>query len=163
MHNQPQSSQEQSGNYPFFKQNKSNLNKNHPEINLIIMHKIIFHQMMKNTIIKIINHFIQAKDFVLTVLTNQIFLNHTHETNKHDNLEIIQNLTTIIFNKKKPVNTQSYQPTQMHNKTPLPYDLQQHEITKRHLTNFSQMPNAAESLQMTMNPYLMGGSSISSN
>ena len=26
-----------------------------------------------------------------------------------------------------------------------------------------QMPNAAESLQMTMNPYLMGGSSITSN
>ena len=30
-------------------------------------------------------------------------------------------------------------------------------------SNFSQMPNAAESLQMTMNPYLMGGSSITSN
>ena len=31
------------------------------------------------------------------------------------------------------------------------------------LTSFSQMLNAAESLQMTMNPYLMGGSSITSN
>ena len=31
---------------------------------------------------------------------------------------------------------------------------------KSQLSNFSQMPNAAESLQMTMNPYLMGGSSI---
>ena len=51
----------------------------------------------------------------------------------------------------------------MHNKIPPPYYLQQHEITKSQLTNFSQMPNAAESLQMTMNPYLMGGSSISSN
>ena len=54
----------------------------------------------------------------------------------------------------------SYQPTQMQNEKPLPYDLQQYEITKNQLTNFSQMPNAAESLQMTMNPYLMGGSSI---
>ena len=51
----------------------------------------------------------------------------------------------------------------MHNENPLPYYLQQHEIRKSQLTNFSQMPNAAESLQMTMNPYLMGGSSRTSN
>ena len=57
----------------------------------------------------------------------------------------------------------SYQPTQMQNEIPLPYYLQQHEITKNQFSNFSQMPNAAESLQMTMNPYLMGGSSIASN
>ena len=37
------------------------------------------------------------------------------------------------------------------------------EITKTQLTNFSKLPNAAESLQMTMNPYLLGGSSRSSN
>ena len=49
----------------------------------------------------------------------------------------------------------SYQPTQMQNEIPLPYYLQQHEITKNQLSNFS--------LQMTMNPYLMGGSSITSN
>ena len=51
----------------------------------------------------------------------------------------------------------------MHNKIPLTYCLQQHEITKSQHPNFSQMPHAAESLQMTMNPYLMGGSSKSSN
>ena len=51
----------------------------------------------------------------------------------------------------------------MHNESPLPFYVQQHEITKSQLTNFSQMPKAAESLQMTMKPYLMGGSSISSN
>ena len=57
----------------------------------------------------------------------------------------------------------SYQASQMQNEIPLPYYLQQHEITRNQLSNFSQMPNAAESLQMTMNPYLMGGSSITSN
>ena len=62
-----------------------------------------------------------------------------------------------------PMTMHSYQPNQMQNEIPLPYYLQQHEITKNQLTNFSQMPNAAESLQMTMNPYLMGGSSITSN
>ena len=71
-----------------------------PEINLIIIRLITLHQMTKKIIIKIISDFIQAKDLVLTVLTNQIFSNHTHETNKYDNLEKIQHLTTIVFNKK---------------------------------------------------------------
>ena len=71
-----------------------------PKINLIIMHKIFFHQMMKNTISKIINDFTPTKDLVLTILSNQIFLNHTHEMNKYDNLEITQHHTTIIFNNK---------------------------------------------------------------
>ena len=64
---------------------------------------------------------------------------------------------------QNPVSTHSYQPTQKQNEIPPPYHLQQHEITKSQLTNFSQMPNAAESIQVTMNPYLMVGSSIASN
>ena len=64
---------------------------------------------------------------------------------------------------QNPANTDYYQPTQMQNEIPLPFNLKQHEITKHQRTNFSQMPNAAESLQMTMNPYLMGGSSVTSN
>ena len=63
---------------------------------------------------------------------------------------------------QNPMLMHSYQPTQMQNEIPLPYYLQQHEITKNQLSYFSQMPNAAASLQMTMNPYLMGGSSITS-
>ena len=51
----------------------------------------------------------------------------------------------------------------MQNDIPLPYFLQQHEIAKTQPTNFSQITIAAELLQMTMNPNLMGGSSISSN
>ena len=38
----------------------------------------------------------------------------------------------------------------MNNEIPLPYYLQQHEITKSQPTNFSRMPHAAESLQMTI-------------
>ena len=64
---------------------------------------------------------------------------------------------------QNPMTMHSYQPTQMQNEIPLPYYLQEHEITKIQLSNFSQMPNAAESLQITMNSYLMGGSSITSN
>ena len=64
---------------------------------------------------------------------------------------------------QNPVSMHSYRPTQMENEIPLPYCLQPHEITKNQLTNFSQITNAAELLQMTMNPYLMVGSSITSN
>ena len=64
---------------------------------------------------------------------------------------------------QNPMTMHSYQPNQMQNEIPFPHYLQQHEITKNQLTNFSQIANAAESLQMTMNPYLMGGSSITSN
>ena len=49
----------------------------------------------------------------------------------------------------------------MQNAKPLPHYSQKHEITKTQLTNFSQIPNAAESIQMTMNPYLMVRFSIS--
>ena len=97
---QPQSSEKQSENNLLFQQQKIIQLDTIPEINLIIIQPIIFHQMMKNTIIKIINDFIQAKDLVLRKLTNQIFSKHTHEMNKYDNLEIIQHLTRIIFNNK---------------------------------------------------------------
>ena len=67
------------------------------------------------------------------------------------------------FYSQNPENSDYYQPTQIQNVIPLPYCLQQEEITKNQLTIISQMPNAEESLQMTMSPYLMGGSSITSN
>ena len=37
----------------------------------------------------------------------------------------------------------SYQPSQMQNEIPLPYYLQQHEITRNQLSNFSQMPKCS--------------------
>ena len=101
-----------------------------PEINLLITRLIIIQQMMKNTIIKIINDVIQAKDLVLTVLTNQIFSNRDEQTRQPKNNPTSYNNN---FQQLKPVNTQSYKPTQKHNEIPLPYYLQQHEITKVNL------------------------------
>ena len=46
--------------------------------------------------------------------------------------------------------TENYQPIQMQNEIPLPYYLQQHEITKTQPTIFSQIPYAAE---ITTNDY----------
>ena len=84
----------------FFNQTKIIQIDTRLEISLLILQLTIFHQMIKNTIIKIIKKFFQAKDLVLTVLINQIFSNHTQEINKYDNLEIIQHHTIIIFNLK---------------------------------------------------------------
>ena len=51
-----------------------------------------------------------------------------------------------------------------HNTLQIPNHItcKKHEITKPQFTNFSQIPIATESLQMMMNPYLMGESPISS-
>ena len=98
-----------------------------PESNLLIIHLIILHQIMKNTIITIINNFIQAKDPVLTILTNQIIL---EPYTRDEQIGQPRNNPTPynnIFQQENPVYTQSYQPTQMHNEIPLPYYLQQHE------------------------------------
>ena len=98
--NQPRSSQEQSEINHFFNKIKIIQIDTIQEINLLTKQHIIFHQMMENTKIEKINNFIEAKDFVFKILTNQILLNHTHEMNKYDLLEITQHLTTIFFNNK---------------------------------------------------------------
>ena len=51
----------------------------------------------------------------------------------------------------------------MSNEISLPYYLQHYEITKTELTNFTQTPKTAKSLQITTNQKFMGGSSITSN
>ena len=97
---------------------------------------------------------------------HRFFSPHPTDTQNQQPIQMQNPVNTQSFQPIQPQNpmiTHSYQPTQMQNEIPLPYYLQQHEITKNQLSNFSQMPNAAESLQMTMNPYLMGGSSITSN
>ena len=97
---------------------------------------------------------------------HRIFSPHLTDTQNQQPIQMQNPTNTQSFQPIQPQNpmiTHSYQPTQMQSETQLPYYLQQHEITKNQLSNFSQMPNTAESLQMTMNPYLMVGSSITSN
>ena len=67
---QPRSSQYRSENYPFFQQKNIIQTDNILEINPLFIQLIIFHQMMRNIIIKIINDSIQAKDLALTALIN---------------------------------------------------------------------------------------------
>ena len=97
---------------------------------------------------------------------HRIFSSNPTDTRNQQPIQMQNPTNTQYFQPIHPQNpmiTHSYQPSQMQNEIPLPYYLQQHEITKNRHSNFSQKPNAAESLQMTMNPYLMGGSSITSN
>ena len=81
-------------------------------------------------------------------------------------MHIANSINTQSFQPIKsqnPMTMHSQQPIQMQNEILSPYYLQQHEITKNQLINFSQIPNTAKSLQMMMNPYPMEGSSITSN
>ena len=97
---------------------------------------------------------------------NRIFSPNPTDTRNQQPIHMPNPTNTQSFQPIQPQNPMTmhlYQPTQMQNEIPLPYYLQQHEITKNQLSNFLQMPNAAESLKTTMNPYLMGGSSITSN
>ena len=64
---------------------------------------------------------------------------------------------------KNHINTQGYQPNPVQDQICSSYYLQQQEITKLQLTNFTQIPNRAEALQTIMNPYFLGGSSIKSD
>ena len=59
--------------------------------------------------------------------------------------------------------TQEDQPESLRIEILLPNLLQQHENSRHQLTNLTQLPNTVETLQMTLNSYLMGGSSITSN
>ena len=170
-HDYPRNSQDQSENYSFFQQSKND------EQN----------QGKHNTPYYTHNHLSSDDD---DYYQPDIFAPYTQEyrakpprpnqatqktnfysqnpakTQNHKQLQLQNPTYTQSYQRiqrQNPVNTDYYQSTQMQNEIPLPYYLQQHEITKSQLTKFSQMPNAYESLQMTMNPYLMGGSSIQSN
>ena len=65
-HDYPHPSQDQSENYPFSQQNR---NKHH------IIHQTIYHQMM-------------------TIITNQVFLHHTHKNIVQKNLDKIKHPKT---------------------------------------------------------------------
>ena len=149
----PQPTQDHSENYPFFQQKK---NKQHTPYN--------------------INYLSSDDDDhyqpdIFAPYTKEYRTQRSRQPHPTQNMKIYPQNPTDIQNPQQmhiqnPFNTQSfqpiqpqkpmlmhsYQPTQMQNEIPLPYYLQQHEITKNQLSNFSQMPNAAESLQMTMNP-----------
>ena len=161
----PHPPQDYSENYPFFQQNK-NKQQTPYNTNYLSSDDDDYHQ-----------------PDIFAPYTKEYRIQRPRQSQPSQNMKIYPQNPTDIQNPQQihiqnPFNTQSfqpiqpqnpmtmhsYQPTQMQNEIPLPYYLQQHEKkTKNQLSNFSQMPNAAESLQMTMNPYLMGGSSITSN
>ena len=160
----PQPTQDYSENYPFFQKNKNNQYTPY-NTNYLSSDEDDYHQ-----------------PDIFAPYTKEYRTQRPRQPQPSQNMKIYPQNPTDVQNPQQmhiqnPFNTQSfqpiqpqnpmsmhcYQPTQMQNEIPLPYYLQQHEITKNQLSNISQMPNAAESLQMTMNPYLMGGSSITSN
>ena len=153
--------QDRSENYPFFQQNKNKKQAPHQTDYLSSDD-----DYLQPDIFAPYTQEYRGQGVQKPYTHHRIFSPHQIDTQNQQPIQMQNPINTQSFQPIQPQNpmiTHSYQPTQMQNEIPLPYYLQQHEITKNQLSNFSQMPNAAESLQMTMNPYLMGGSSITSN
>ena len=153
--------QDHSENYPFFQQNKNKKQAPHHTDYLSSDN-----DYLRSDIFAPYTQEYRKQGSRRPHTYNRIFSPNPTDTRNQQPIYMPNPTNTQSFQPIQPQNPMtmhSYQPTQMQNEIPLPYYLQQHEITKNQLSNFSQMPNAAESLQMTMNPYLMGRSSITSN
>ena len=152
-------SQDRSENYPFFQQNKK-------QTSYQMDYLSSDDDFLQPDIFAPYNQEYRRQGVQKPHTNHRIFSPQPIDTQNQQPIQQQNPINTQYFQpiqQQNPMITHSYQPTQMQNEIPLPYYLQQHEITRNQLSNFSQMPNAAESLQMTMNPYLMGGSSITSN
>ena len=170
-HDHPRISQDQSENCPFFQQSKNNEqnqgkhNTPYYTPNYLSSDDDDYHQ--PNIFAPYTReHRAKPPQSNQASKNTNFFPQNSANTQNHQPLQTKNPTYTQSYQpiqRQNPVNTDYYQPKQMQNEIPLPYFLQQHEITKSQLTNFSQIPKAAESLQMTMNPYLTGGSSKQSN
>ena len=153
--------QDRSENYPFFQQNK---NKKQTSYQMDYLSSD--DDFLQPDIFTPYNQEYRGQGIQKPHTYHRIFSPQPIDTQNQQPIQQQNPINTQSFQpiqQQNPMIANSYQPAQMQNEIPLPYYLQQHEITRNQLSNFSQMPNAAESLQMTMNPYLMGGSSITSN
>ena len=161
--NNPHPPQDHSENYPFFQQNRNKKQTPYLPIiyhltMMIIFNQIFLHHIHRNIAHKDRDNLNHLKMENVSAKPNRYSKSTTLHMPNSNNAQSFQPLQP-----QNPMTRHSYQPNQMQHEIQLPYYLQQHEITKNQLTNFSQTPNAAESLQMTMNPYLVGGSSIISH
>ena len=95
----------------------------------LITHLFIFHKMIKIFITKIINNFIKTKDSTLTSTPTDILEPYTQEQHMRQPRPNLASQNNNFYSQNL-VNTDSYEPTQMQNENPLPYYLQQHEITE---------------------------------
>ena len=120
-HDQPQSSQEENGNYPFFQQRWNNTNKYHTKNQPHYYAQIYFpsdddeyynqnHQRFASNQRPRSYNIDQPDIFVPYTWNEQIWQPRTNSTPYNNN-----------FQQQNPVITHSNQPTQMHNEIPQPY------------------------------------------
>ena len=163
-HDYPHPSQDHSENYPFFQQNRNKQQTPYHTSNYLSSDDDNYYQ--PDIFAPYTREYRAQKPRQNQVSQNiQYYPQNLANTQSYQPMNIQNQPNTQSYqpvHSQNPVILSSYQPTQMQNEISLPYCLQQHEITQNQLTIYSQMPNAAESLQMTMNPYLMSGSSITS-
>ena len=149
----PQPTQDHSENYPFFQQNN---NKQHTPYNTNYLSSDDDDHYQPDIFAPYTKEYRTQRSRQSQPSQNmKIYPQNPTDIQNPQQMHIQNPFNTKSFQPLQPKNPRlmhSYQPTQMQNEIPLPYYLQQHELTKNQLSNFSQMPNAAESLQMTMNP-----------
>ena len=97
------------------------------------------------------------------ILINQIILNHTYFESKNNKRNIIFTKTNFITTKYQNANKKPTENSKLSVKSNEKPCFITSLLTKFQLTNFTQIQKTAESHQMTMNSYLMDGSSITSN
>ena len=140
----PHPPQDHSENYPFFQQNK---NKKHAPHQTEYLSSD--DDYLQPDIFAPYTQEYRGQGMQKPYTHHRNFSPHQIDTHNQQPIQMQNPINTQSFQPIQPQNqmiTHSYQPTQMQNEIPLPYYLQQHEITKNQLSNFSQMPNAAESL-----------------
>ena len=127
--NQPRSTQDRSENYPFFQQNKNNTNKyytrNQPSYytaNSSSDDEEYYNQNHQRfyTIQRPRSYSIDQPDIFEPYTRDEQARQPRNNPKSYNN----------IFQPQNPVNTQSYQPNQLHSEIPLPYYLQQYKVTK---------------------------------
>ena len=169
-HNYPRILQDQSENYPFFQQNKNNKQQNQNKTPYYTPNYLSSddddHYQPDLFAPYTQDYRVQQPRPSLASQNTNFYLQNLASTQTHQPLQAQNPTSTQPYQTiqiQNPVNTDYYQLTLMQNEIPPLIIYNNMKSQTGQLANFSKMPNAAESLQMTMNPYLMGGSPITSN
>ena len=129
--------QDRSENYPFFQQNK-NKKKTSYQMDYLSSDD----DFLQPDIFTPYNQEYRGQGIQKPHTYNRIFSPQPIDTQNQQPIQQQNPINTQSFQpiqQQNPMIANSYQPAQMQNEITLPYYLQQHEITRNQLSNFSQM------------------------
>ena len=160
----PQPTQDHSENYPFFQQNK---NKQHTPYNTNYLSSDDDDHYQPDIFPSYTKEYrTQRSRQSQPSQKMKIYPQNPTDIQNPQQMRIQNPFNTPSFQTiqpKNPILMHSYQPTQMQNEIPLPYYLQQHEITKKSTFKFFTNAKCRRITTDDNESYLMGASSITSN